>query len=463
MNKIKTPFLVVIALFVGLFVGRIDFSNTVQADLESTPSWKMESNIAGDVFGYPTGQAGDVNGDGHIDFFVSSNLHDNGNTDEGLVEVFYGSVEGISETVDWSAESNQDSTYFGYSVDFGDFNGDSYDDLVIGSHKWDEGGDSDIGKAWVYFGSSSGLSTTADWTVTGETAGDKFGVSVGNAGDVDDDGYDDILVGAQHVDNGSTDEGKVYLYYGSSTGPGTTADWTFEPDAHDKYLGTSVRSAGDVNNDGYDDFIVGGQGKGQYAYGSAYVFYGSSTGPGSSADRSYTGENWASKFGFAVSSAGDINDDGYDDVIIGSPGYKINFDNYGKVYAYYGSSSGLGTSADWTYYDATQGGSFGLSVSSAGDMNHDGYADIIVSEPDHSNTYNKAGRVFVFTGSSSGMNNTPYWTDEGTSNNERLGMWVSDAGSILGGTISRIVIGTPDYDNGQTNEGQVEMYYAQCD
>jgi hypothetical protein len=98
------------------------------------------------------------------------------------------------------------------------------------------------------------------WHGIGEAGDDYFGSSVASAGDVNGDGYDDIIVGAYQNDSGGSDAGKAYLHLGSATGLSTTASWTATGEAGDDYFGSSVASAGDVNGDGYDDIIVGAHG-----------------------------------------------------------------------------------------------------------------------------------------------------------------------------------------------------------
>jgi hypothetical protein len=121
----------------------------------------------------------------------------------------------------------------------------------------------------VFLGSASGLSTSAAWTAESDQAGALFGNSVASAGDVNGDGYGDVIVGAFGFDNGQTDEGRAFLYFGSAMGLSTTPAWTAESDQASAAFGVSVASAGDVNGDGYGDVIVGepGFGNGQTGEG----------------------------------------------------------------------------------------------------------------------------------------------------------------------------------------------------
>ena len=135
------------------------------------------------------------------------------------------------------------------------------------------------------------ISTSPDWTGEPNQASAYYGVSVSSAGDVNGDGYSDVIVGAWFYDNVETYEGAAFLYYGSATGPSTTPDWIGEPNQASAYYGISVSSAGDVNGDGYSDIIVGAYryDNGQIDEGGAFVYYGSAS--GLSLTPNWTGES----------------------------------------------------------------------------------------------------------------------------------------------------------------------------
>ena len=115
--------------------------------------------------------AGDVNGDGFSDVIVGALLYDNGETDEGRAYVYHGSAAGLATTAAWTAESNQDDAHFGYSVaTAGDVNGDGFSDVIVGAYVYDNG-ETNEGRAFVYHGSAAGLSPTAAWTAESNQAG----------------------------------------------------------------------------------------------------------------------------------------------------------------------------------------------------------------------------------------------------------------------------------------------------
>jgi hypothetical protein len=179
-----------------------------------------------------------------------------------------------SGPAEWSAESDQPGAAFGGSVaGVGDVNGDGFADLLTGAPFFDQS-QLDEGRVDAFYGSALGPSSLASWTVAGGQAGARLGWSVAGAGDVNGDGYTDILVAAPEYSNGQLEEGKAWLYAGSATGLSTQASWSAEGDQTNAAFGFSLSGAGDVNGDGYADVIAGAKNAshGQAGEGRAFVF-----------------------------------------------------------------------------------------------------------------------------------------------------------------------------------------------
>lgn len=430
--------------------------------LNTTASWTVESNQASAYLGRAVSAAGDVNGDGYSDVIVGADSYDNGETNEGIVYVFYGSSVGLSTTADWTAEINQASASFGRSVSTaGDVNGDGYSDVIVGAHFYDNSHTNE-GGAFVYHGSPGGLSTTANWSAESNQVNGYLGISVSTAGDVNGDGFNDVIVGAYGYDNGEVDEGRAYVFHGSLGGLNTTANWTAEGNQAYANFGTSVSFAGDVNGDGYGDVIVGADGydNGETNEGKAFVYHGSSTGLNTTAAWSVEGNQAFALLGSAVSSAGDVNGDGFSDVILGLQYYDNPETNEGRAFVYYGSSSGLNTTADWTAESNQANAYFGISVSTAGDVNGDGFSDVIIGARYYDNGETDEGRAFVYHGSSTGLSTVANWTAESNQNYGSYGFSVSTAGDVNGDGYSDVIVGATYYDNGETNEGRAFVYHG---
>ncbi|PCJ65274.1 MAG: hypothetical protein COA58_10475 [Bacteroidetes bacterium] len=430
--------------------------------LSSTFSSQLMCNQANAQMGWSVSSAGDVNGDGFSDVIVGAKYFDNGQTDEGAAFVFHGSATGLSTTAVDSIESNQVSANMGWSVSSaGDVNGDGFSDVIVGARSYDNG-QSNEGAAFVYHGSSTGLSTTISSQLESNQANAYLGYSVSSAGDVNGDGYSDVIVGAYLYDNGQTNEGAAFVYHGSSTGISTTASSQLECNQANAYMGISVSTAGDVNGDGFSDVIVGAHlyDNGQSNEGAAFVYHGSFTGLGATASSQLECNQANAYLGSSVSSAGDVNGDGYSDVIIGAPKYDNGQTDEGAAFVYHGSSTGLSMTASSRLEGNQASAEMGKSVSTAGDVNGDGYSDVIVGALYYDNGQTDEGAAFVYHGSSTGLSTTAEDTVESNQANAEMGYSVSSAGDVNGDGYSDVIVGAPKYDNGQTNEGAAFVYYG---
>ncbi len=430
--------------------------------LPITADWMAESNQAGALFGYSVATAGDVNGDGYSDVVVGAYEYDNGQTDEGGVFVYHGSASGLSFTADWTAESDQAITRFGYSVAHaGDVNGDGYSDIIVGAYYYDNG-ETDEGATFVYHGSASGLSLVANWIAESDQVNAHFGYSVATAGDVNGDGYSDVIVGAYNYDNGEADEGRAFVYYGASWGLSPAANWVAESDQVGAFFGESVAAAGDVNGDGYSDVIVGAAlyDEGETDEGVAFVYYGSYWGLSLGANWVAESDQEYAAFGRSVATAGDANGDGYSDVIVGASTYSDGETDEGAAFVYYGSHWGLSPSADWMAESDQEYAYFGTSVAAAGDVNGNGYSDVIIGAYGYDNGETDEGIAFVYHGGPSGLSLIANTTAEPNQANAQGGRSVSDAGDVNGDGYSDVIVGANRYDNGQENEGVAFVYHG---
>ena len=363
-------------------------------------------------------------------------------------------IDPIATTPDWETESNQGQAYLGKFVgSAGDVNGDGYDDIILGAPFYDNG-DGDEGRVFVFYGSTNGLATTADWTTDGLDAGATLGASAGTAGDVNNDGFADIIIGAPYWNSTVGSEGgKAYVFLGSATGLSSTVNWNVNSPQGGVGLGAAVGTAGDVNGDGYDDIIIGAPDHTTSLTkpGRAYVYLGDASGISTSSPWIYDYPTQYSSFAYSVSTAGDVNADGYDDVIIGTDGAD-------EAVAFYGSASGLGSTPDWSV--TGNGDSLGYAVSNAGDVNNDGFADVIIGDTLYSNGQNEEGRALVYYGSATGLYPNANWTYEFNQANTQFGYSVASAGDVNGDNYDDIIVGAAFYDNGQANEGGAFLFFG---
>ncbi len=388
-------------------------------------SAQLESDQPGASFGASVSGAGDVNGDGHADLIVGAPHYDAGHPDEGAAFVYLGSATGIADAGAALAaarlESDQAGARLGASVaGAGDVNGDGYSDVIAGAPSYDAG-QLDEGAAFLFLGGAAGVPSGAPSAAAARfeanQTGADLGASVAGAGDVDGDGYPEIVAGAPRYDAGELDEGAAFVFRGRANGTPLNAMARLEADQIDAGFGQSVAGAGDVNGDGYADLIVGAPryDAGESDEGAAFVFLGSVSGvadadPASAAAQLESDQAGAA-LGASVAGAGDVNGDGHADVIVGAAGFTSGQALGGAAFVFEGSASGIAgatpASAAAQLESDQAGAALGASVAGAGDVNGDGYADVVAGAPGYGATPAPEGAAFVFSGNGSGRSALP--------------------------------------------------------
>jgi hypothetical protein len=334
----------------------------------STSPARILNGPANSYFGYAVASAGDVNGDGRGDVIVGAYQYSN---NAGAAFIYNGSSTGLTTTPATTLIGTANSM-LGMSVSAADVDADGYSDIVVGSPNFNAG----TGRATVHMGVSTGISLTPSYILSGVVANGLFGRSLASAGDVNGDSFGDIIVGASAVS-------KAYVYQGNANGINISPVTTLTGPAPNVSYGLSVSGAGDVNGDGYCEVIVGA-----YANNAAYVYNGSAAGTQASQVKALSGYG-----GVSVAGVGDINGDGYADIMVGSTAYGTYA---GLTYLLLGSALGLPSAPSQTFQGSGYYGYFGISVSAAGDVNGDGYSDAIVGA---SGTSSNTGSAYLYLGS----------------------------------------------------------------
>ncbi len=439
--------------------------------LSANPAWTAEPDQAQAYFGYVVAPAGDVNGDGFADLLVGAFKADNGQTDEGRAYLYLGSATGPAATPVWIVEGNAASANLGICVaPAGDVNADGFADVAVAILDWDGAGPGE-GIVQVYHGSTQALTTTPSWVMGSYQTGSGYATCVATAGDVDGDGYADLLVSAPTYTNGQSGEGRVYLYYGSASGLELTP-WTTESNqtgaGATPYFGHSVATAGDVNGDGFADFLIGALGydAGQTDEGRAFLFLGSANGPASTA--AWTGESdqAGAFYGASVATAGDVDGNGFSDVIIGATKFDGGQSDEGRAYQYLGSAAGLASTAAWSAGSGQIYAGWAMALASAGDVNADGFSDVVVGWPLYDLGQMDEGRAQLYLGTSLGLSTTAAWSASGTYASgfgSEFGFSVASAGDVNGDGRDDVVVGAPYATNDQIIEGRAFVFLGTAD
>jgi len=343
------------------------------SSLDGSTGFRLDGVTASDFSGGSVSAAGDVNGDGIDDLLISAESADPNGSSSGSSYVVFGRSTAFASIINLSSldgssgfrlDGVSSGEFSGYSVSAaGDVNGDGIDDLLIGAFGADTNGNSS-GSSYVVFGRSTAFASTINlssldgssgFRLDGGTTGDRSGRSVSAAGDVNGDGIDDLLIGADSAD--TNDSGSSYVVFGRSTAFASiinlssldgSSGFRLDGVAEDDYSGRSVSAAGDVNGDGIDDLLIGafGADSNGSSSGSSYVVFGRSTAfaatinlsslDGSSGFR-LDGVTTDDRSGFSVSAAGDVNGDGIDDLLIGAFRADPNGDYSGTSYVVFGA------------------------------------------------------------------------------------------------------------------------------
>ncbi len=282
---------------------------------------------------------------------------------------------------DLLAEADNDN--FGWSVaNAGDVNGDGFPDPIVGAI-YNDSAAKDAGKAYVFLGGPF-VQTTPFVTMTGMGANDQFGVSVAGAGDVNHDGFDDVIVGARLNSLNGNAAGATFIFLGGRS-MSSVPHLILLGEARDDWFGNAVSGAGDVNGDGYADVIVGApyNDRSGSAAGAAFVFFGGID-MNASPDVILTGELHDDHFGWSVAGAGDVDGDGFDDVLVGARLHCVDSTlcagaayARGRAYVFRGGPS-MDPDPDLVFDGDAANDWFGNTVSGIGDVNGDGRADIAV-------------------------------------------------------------------------------------
>jgi len=330
----------------------------------------------------------------------------------------------------------------------GDANGDGLADLAVGASTNDEQGQN-AGKVSIYFGRVTPLSAP-DLVLYG-SPGSFFGGAVAWVGDVNGDGYDDLLVGAFHDSQGGADAGKAYLFLGGSP-MDTVPDLVLVGAVAGGWFGHAVSAAGDINGDHLADFMIGAPMAGN---GSVSVYFGHNP-PDGTPHLVLNGASPGDRFGYSLAGPGNVDGIPGDDILVGAPKVTVAHTWQGAAYLYSGGT-GFGAVPELTILGGAAGDQLGFSVAGAGDVNGDGSPDFLVGAPYHNKRQIiDAGAAYVYYGGALLDANADF-VIEGSAQDDNLGESVAGCGDVTGSGYSAFVAGAPLTDVGGSDAGTVVL------
>jgi Ca2+-binding RTX toxin-like protein len=463
------------------------------SDLNGTNGFQINGIATGDFSGSSVSSAGDVNGDGVDDLIIGASGANQSYVVFGKKSGGFTSILNLSDlngTNGFQINGIATGDFSGSSVSSaGDVNGDGFDDLIIGAPG--------ANQSYVVFGKSGGftsilnlsdLNGTNGFQINGITAFDLSGVSVSSVGDINGDGFDDLIIGARGASPNGSASGQSYVIFGKSGGF-TSAINLSDLDGTNGFKingiaafdnSGTVSSAGDVNGDGFDDLIIGAftadpngsdSGQSYVVFGNAAPELDLNSGNRLVNGFKINGITAGDKSGRSVSSAGDVNGDGFDDLIIGAPGANQSYVVFGKSGGFTSSLnlSDLNGSNGFKIHGIAPGGTSGWSVSSAGDVNGDGFDDLIIGTFQTGSNGSDPGQSYVVFGKSGGFTSSLNLSDLNGSNGFKIngiapgdtsGSSVSSAGDVNGDGFDDLIIGAYRADPNGSYSGQSYVVFG---
>lgn len=457
----------------GVLLGLAWSTLLVQAGSLGLPAdlWRREGDQPESEYGTVLGGGGDLNGDGFADLVIGEPAHrDAMDRAMGRVLIFFGGASGLSKQPSQVLAGSEEGARFGASVAIlGDINGDRIDDLAVGSPAYD-GGISDQGRVDVFLGQPNGIRLEPATRVLGQVLDMRLG-RVFRVGDLNGDGFADLAAHSEAGNAPPTAIGVLSVHLGSPTGLVEKAVWQRRGTQKTEHYGEATAGVGDVNGDGFGDLVVGtmlfdGESENE---GRVEIFYGHREGlqaqpEWSASHRSVdgrfriTGEE--QRFGSAVASAGDLNGDGLPEVVVGGSHISQEDQWEGRAFVWWGARGALSPTFQWSAESNENAGHFGTGVAGIGDVNGDGLGDLLVSGRTLDHGEVNEGVLAVYYGNRQGLPTLPSWSAESDERGAELGTVVQALGDVNGDGLADFAAGARYHERQGKAVGEVRVYWG---
>jgi len=457
--------------------------------LQLVPGATFLGESSGDEAGSVVAAGGDLDGDGLDDLLI------------GAVDAAYWAVRPgkayvmLGRDGGWPTEiqlGDADASFRGVGdqdrasealAGVGDVDGDGYDDLAVGAPRSDAVAQ-DSGQVYLIRGGSTGWAadtslSDADASFLGEQLSEMAGRAVAGGGDLDGDGLDDLVIGAPYHDGAEEMSGKAWIVLGRTAGwamdtPLADADATFEGQELDR-LGFSLAVVGDVNGDGYDDLLAGTPYCQSIAYaaGGAWLLPGAPTDElGAFEDRAtqFLGQEWGDYAGYALAAAGDVDGDGFDDLLVGAPGNGNYASDAGRTYLILGSADPWDShrqlvNADVIFQGMAVADESGAAVAGGGDVDGDGRADLLIGASYVDSDEVDEGMAYLVRGAPEYPPGLQMLFNAdgrvgGEAGGDHLGFAVALVGDADGDGLDDLLVGAPDTDEPFAGGGSAYLIFG---